>query len=385
MRSSTRRSRKMGPEGLVEKKPLYVQLMKEGHSNSAACRILGIHKNTGRRWLQGATGSRAWCSRAWTRDPVKRFHPATVSSRYLSENERIFIADRLLGKASLQSIARDLGRSPSTISRELARNRPDSCRYHPFGAQQMAQKRRPRPRLARLAGDDELRDYVVVCLSKRWGPQQVSWALKERFPGEKRRHLAHETIYCALYQLGIRPVPAGSARLLRSGKFSRRPRSRTKVKPRRHINDALKIGDRPAHIATREEAGHWEGELIMGKGNKSAIVTLVERSSRLLVAFVLRPGSRSDNVRDQLIEVLGVMPATLRRTLTWDRGSEMAKHAEVTAALGTLVYFCDPASPWQRASNENANGPLEWSPEVGFLIRRYAVASLRARYSSGLR
>ncbi len=108
----------------------------------------------------------------------------------------------------------------------------------------------------------------------------------------------------------------------------------------------------------------------MGKGNKSAIVTLVERSSRLLIAFVLRPGSRSDNVRDQLIEVLAVMPATLRRTLTWDRGSEMAKHAEVTAALGTLVYFCDPASPWPRASNENANGLLEWSLNVGLLIKR---------------
>jgi IS30 family transposase len=130
------------------------------------------------------------------------------------------------------------------------------------------------------------------------------------------------------------------------------------VKPRQYISDALKIGDRPAHIATREEAGHWEGDLIMGKSNKSAIVTLVERSSRLLVAFALRPGNRSDNMRDQLIETLGAIPATLRRTLTWDRGSEMAKHTEVTAALGTLVYFCDPASPWQRASNENANGLL---------------------------
>jgi IS30 family transposase len=119
-----------------------------------------------------------------------------------------------------------------------------------------------------------------------------------------------------------------------------------------------------------------EGDLIMGKGNKSAIVTLVERSSRLLVAFALRPGTRSDNMRDQLIEALGVMPVTLRRTLTWDRGSEMAKHAEVTAALGTLVYFCDPASPWQRASNENANGLLDWSLNVGLLIKRYALARL---------
>lgn len=358
MRSSTRRSRKMGPPGLVEKRPLYVQLMKEGHSNRAACRILGINQNTGHRWLHGRNGVEGLVQQGLDPRPRKAVPAAAVSSRYLSEDERIFIADRLLVRASLQSIARDLGRSPSTISRELARNRPDSRRYHPFRAQKMAQKRRPRPRLAKLAGDAELRHYVVECLSKRWSPQQVCQALKERFPGEKHRHLAHETVYRALYHLSIRPVPVGSARLLRSGKFSRRPRSRTKPKPRQYMVDALKIGDRPAHVATREEAGHWEGDLIMGKGNKSAIVTLVERSSRLLVAFALRPGNRSDNMRDQLIEALGVQPPTLRRILTWDRGSEMAKHAEVTAALGTLVYFCDPASPWQRASNENANGLL---------------------------
>lgn len=348
----------MGPPGLVEKRPLYVQLMKQGHSNRAACKILGINPNTGHRWLHGRNGVEGLVQQGLDPRPRKAVPAAAVSSRYLSEDERIYIADRLMVRASLQSIARDLGRSPSTISREIARNRPEKRRYHPFRAQKMAQKRRLRPRLAKLAGDDELRDFVVECLSKRWSPQQVCRALKKRFPGEKHRHLAHETVYRAFYHLSIRPVPAGSARLLRSGKFSRRPRSRTKVKPRQYIADALKIGDRPAHIATREEAGHWEGDLIMGKGNKSAIVTLVERSSRLLVAFALRPGNRSDNTRDQLIEALSVMPATLRRTLTWDRGSEMAKHAEVTAALGTLVYFCDPASPWQRASNENANGLL---------------------------
>lgn len=311
----------MGPPGLVEKRPLYVQLMKEGHSNRAACRILGIDPNTGLRWLHGRNGVEGLVQQGLDPRPRKAVPTASGSSRYLSEDERIFIADRLLVRASLRSIARDLGRSPSTISRELARNRPESRRYHPFRAQKMAQKRRPRPRLAKLVGDDELRHNVVECLSKRWSPQQVCRALKQRFPGEKNRHLAHETVYRALYQLSIRPVPTGSARLLRSGKFSRRPRSRTKVKPRQYMADALKIGDRPTHIFTREEAGHWEGDLVMGKGNRSAIVTLVERTSRLLIAFVLRPGTRSDNMRDQLIEALGALPATLRRTLTWDRGS----------------------------------------------------------------
>lgn len=348
----------MGPLGLVEKRPLYVQLMKEGHSNRAACRMLGINPNTGLRWLHGRNGVEGLVQQGLDPRPRMAVPAAGGSSRYLSEDERIFIADRLLAGSSIRSIGRDLGRSASTISRELARNRPDSRRYHPFRAQKLAQRRRPRPRLSKIAGDDDLRVYVVECLSKRWSPQQVCRALKERFPGESRRHLAHETIYRALYGLSIRPVPFGSARLLRSGKFSRRPRSRTKVKPRQYMADALKIADRPAHVATRVEAGHWEGDLIMGKANRSAIVTLVERSSRFLIAFALPAGIRSDVMRDQLIEVLGVLPATLRRTLTWDRGSEMAKHSEVTAALGTLVYFCDPASPWQRASNENANGLL---------------------------
>lgn len=348
----------MGPAGLVEKRPLYVQLMKQGYSNSEACRVLGIGRNTGHHWLHGRNGVEGLIQQGLDPRPRVAVPAAGVSPRYLSEDERIFIADRLLARASLRSIARELGRSASTISRELARNRPDSRRYHPFRAQKMAQKRRPRPRLSKLAGDAELRQFVVECLSKRWSPQQVCRALKERFPSELHRHLVHETIYRALYDLSIRPVPSGSARLLRSGKYSRRPRSRTKVKPRQYITDALKIGDRPAHIATREEAGHWEGDLIMGKANKSAIVTLVERSSRFLIAFALPPGIRSEIMRDRLIEVLGVLPATLRRTLTWDRGSEMARHAEVTVALGTLVYFCDPASPWQRASNENANGLL---------------------------
>jgi IS30 family transposase len=222
----------------------------------------------------------------------------------------------------------------------------------------MAQSRRPRPRLSKLVADGELREFVVERLAKRWSPQQVRQALKERFPDEPHRHLAHETIYRAFYYLSIRPVPSGSARVLRSGRHDRRPRARTKVKPRQYILDALKIGDRPAHVATRVEAGHCEGDVIMGKANKSAIVTLVERSSRFLIAFALTAGNRSEVMRDQLIEALGVLPASLRRTLAWDRGSEMAKHAEVTAAIGTLVYFCDPASPWQRASNENANGLL---------------------------
>jgi IS30 family transposase len=259
MGRSARRLRKMGPPGFTEKRERYVQLMKHGYSNSAACRVLGIHRHTGNHWLNGRNGVGGL--RQQGLDPRRVPIPVpTEASRYLSEDERVFIADRLLARSSLRSIARDLGRSVSTISRELARNRPGSGRYHPFRAQKLAQRRRPRPRLPKLTGDSDLREFVVEHLAKRWSPQQVCRALKDRFPDEPNRHLVHETIYRALYLLTIRPVPSGSARLLRSGHYRRRPRSRTKVKPRQYIHDALKIGDRPAHIATRAEAGHWESQ-----------------------------------------------------------------------------------------------------------------------------
>jgi len=365
----------MGPSGLTEKRERYVQLMQQGHSNSEACRILEIHRNTGDRWLNGRKGVGA-LSRQMLYPPRVVVPVRTMSTRYLSEDERVFIADRLLGRASLRSIARELGRSPSTISRELARNPPGTGRYHPFRAQKAALRRAARPRLPKLMADRELHDFVVERLARRWSPQQVCRALKDRFPNEPGRHLAHETIYRALYRLMIRPVPAGNAALLRTGRSRRRPRALTRAKAHPYIHDAMKIRDRPAHIASRLEAGHWEGDLVMGKLNKSAVLTLVERTSRILLAFPLASGNRSDRLRDRVIEALGPLPASLRRTLTWDRGAEMAKHADITAALGIHVYFCDPASPWQRGSNENANGLLEWSPEVGLLIKRYAVANL---------
>jgi IS30 family transposase len=203
----------MGPRGLAEKLPLYVQLMKQGYSNSEACRVLGVHQSTGNRWLHGRNGVDGLRQQGLVPRPRIAVPAGDVSSRYLSEDERVFIADRLLAGSSLRSIARDLGRSASTVSRELSRNRPESRRYHPFRAQKLVQKRRPRPRLSKLAGDDELRQYVVECLAKRWSAQQVCRALEEQFPGPSHRQLAHETIYRALYGLSIRPVPSGSARL----------------------------------------------------------------------------------------------------------------------------------------------------------------------------
>lgn len=366
----------MGPSGLTEKRERYVQLMQQGHSNSEACRILEIHRNTGDRWLNGRKGIGA-LSRQMLYPPRVEVPIRTMSARYLSEDERVFIADRLLGRASLRSIARELGRAPSTISRELTRNPPGTGRYHPFRAQKAALRRVARPRLPKLMADRELHDFVVERLARRWSPQQVCRALKDQFPDQPGRHLAHETIYRALYRLMIRPVPAGNASLLRSGRARRRPRTLTRAKAHPYIHEAMKIRDRPAHIASRLEAGHWEGDLVMGKLNKLAVLTLVERTSRILIAVPLARGNRSDRVRDRVIEALGPLPATLRRTLTWDRGAEMAKHAGITDALGTHVYFCDPASPWQRGSNENANGLLRQYFPKGIDLNNIEATDLR--------
>lgn len=350
--------------------------MQQGHSNSEACRILEIHRNTGDRWLNGRKGVGA-LSRQMLYPPRVVVPVRTMSARYLSEDERVFISDRLLGRASLRSIARELGRSPSTISRELARNPPGTGRYHPFRAQKAALRRAARPRLPKLMADRELHDFVVERLARRWSPQQVCRALKDRFPDQPGHHLAHETIYRALYRLMIRPVPAGNAALLRTGRARRRPRALTRAKAHPYIHDAMKIGDRPAHIASRLEAGHWEGDLVMGKLNKSAVLTLVERTSRILMAFPLASGNRFDRLRDRVIEALSPLPPSLRRTLTWDRGAEMAKHAGITTALGTHVYFCDPASPWQRGSNENANGLLRQYFPKGLDLNTIEAADLR--------
>jgi IS30 family transposase len=366
----------MGPSGLTEKRERYVQLMQQGHSNSEACRILEIHRHTGDRWLNGRKGV-GGLSRQMLYPPRVVVPVRTMSARYLSEDERVFIADRLLGRASLRSIAKELGRSASTISRELARNPPGTRRYHPFRAHKAAHRRLARSRLPKLAADLELRDFVVERLARRWSPQQVCRALKDQFPDEPRRQLAHETIYRALYRSTIHPVPIGPAALLRSGRSRRRPRALTRAKAHPYIHDAMKIRDRPAHIASRLEAGHWEGDLVMGKLNKSAIVTLVERSSRVLMAYTIPSGNRSEGLRDRIIEAFSQLPASLRKTLTWDRGAEMAKHAEVTATLGTLVYFCDPASPWQRGSNENANGLLRQYFRKGTDLRALDEAEVR--------
>jgi IS30 family transposase len=330
--------------------------MQQGYGNSEACRIVGVNPKTGRRWRNGRNA---------TAD-TKAAPPITASavppsgpSRYLTEAERIHIADRLRENASIRAIARELGRAPSTISRETERNaHPVSGAYRPHAAQARADARKPRPKTSKIAASGQLRAFVAAKLDKKWSPQQICQALRKAFPHRPEMHVAHETIYQALYVQGRGELRREIARTLRTGRTMRKPHRRPDARTPRFATPMVMISERPAEAADRAVPGHWEGDLIIGKDNGSAIGTLVERSTRYVMLLHLPDGRGAEQVRDALVETAATLPSHLMKSLTWDQGSEMAAHGAFTVATDIPVYFCDPASPWQRGSNENTNGLL---------------------------
>jgi IS30 family transposase len=199
---------------------------------------------------------------------------------------------------------------------------------------------------------------VADRLEKRWSPEQIGQALRAEFPGDPRRHLVHETIYQAVYRPELGGLRRDLPRVLRAGRRRRRPRRRADARRPGALTGMTMISERPAEADGRSQAGHWEGDLITGAGNRSAIGTLVDRASRFTILVHLpSPRHTAEAVRDALVAALAVLPGQLRRSLTWDQGKEMARHAEIAQALGMPVFFCDPHSPWQRPTNEN-NGLL---------------------------
>lgn len=367
-----------GPAPDVEKREWFARLIAQGVSNKRACQIVGIHRKTGTRWRLGRT--------IRLPDGRKRQYPGVInaprreiSPRYLSEDERIQIADLHRAGLGVRAIAEQLGRSPSTISRELRRNcHPGSDQYRPFAAHRLAVERRPRPRTGKLARDVELAAFVQDRLADRWSPEQICRALREEFPDQPERHLAHETIYQAVYRPDLgglrRDLPP---RLLRTGRRRRRRRRRPDER-RGSLVGMTMIDRRPAEAADRSVPGHWEGDLVVGAGGRSAIGTVVERSSRFTILLHL-PGQRTaEAVRDAIVAAFAPLPASLRRSLTWDQGKEMAYHREITQALGVPVFFCEKASPWQRPSNENTNGLLRQYFPKGTDLRAHDADQLAA-------
>jgi IS30 family transposase len=289
--------------------------------------------------------------------PVERPGPRakSPSGRRLSFIEREEISRGLQAGESVRRIATRLGRAPSTISREVAHNGGRSG-YRAWRAAVATQQRARRPRLGKLAGNARLRDAVERLLLERWSPEQIARRLVLDHPDDGEMRVSHETIYRSLFIQGRGALRRELTACLRSGRAQRRGRrQRTGVG---EISGMVLISERPAEVADRAVPGHWEGDLLIGRAGRSAIGTLVERQTRYVVLVALPAGRSAELVRDAVAERILTLPEQLRRTLTWDRGKEMADHARFTVATGVQVYFCDPHSPWQRGTNENTNGLL---------------------------
>jgi len=355
-----KRQLKPGATGKTAERARYIELMKQGFNNSEACRIVGVDRKTGSHWRNGRTTRDPATGRVYTYPAIvfTREQPEVISARYLSEDERIIIADRHRAGESVRSIAAALGRAPSTISRELRRNRHASGAYRPHYAQKKARLRRQRPRPGKIERYPGLKACIQSMLDRWWSPALICRQLRKLFPNHKELHLVHETIYQALYIAGRGGLRRELVKCLRTGRAQRKPHRAIARRKTRFAGDVLSIKERPQEVTGRQVPGHWEGDLIMGPGNRSAIATLVERTTRYLILVHLPDGPRAEKLREGIAQALNTLPAGLRKSLTWDQGSEMAKHAEITQATGAPVYICDAHSPWQRGSNENTNGLL---------------------------
>ncbi len=307
--------------------------------------VAEVHTNarTVRQVLKDEPAAGVWWSR------VVEWNPGHGE---LTRVERDEICVGLAGGLSMSAIARSLDRSPSTICREVSRNGGREA-YRPGAAHRRAYDQARRPKSKKLACP-VLRVRVEAWLAEWWSPEQISCRLRDQFPHDPMMWVSHETIYQSLFVQGRGELRRELTRCLRSGRTQRRPQGRLQ---RSRIRDMILISERPAEVADRAVSGHWECDLLIGKEGRSAIATLVERSTRyVLLARVA--DQRAETVREAITAQILTLPEHLRRSLTWDRGQEMAQHAQFSVDTDIAVYFCDPHSPWQRGSNENTNGLL---------------------------
>jgi IS30 family transposase len=275
----------------------------------------------------------------------------------LSLAEREELSRGLVAGESLRAIATRLRRAPSTVSREVAWSGSRNG-YRAWRAEREAIERGRRPKPAKLAVDSRLCREVERGLLAHWSPQQIAARLICDYPDDLDMRVSHETIYRTLFVQARGALRKELTACLRTGRTQRRPQMRTERSGAGRLQNMILISDRPPEIEDRAVPGHWEGDLIIGKGGRSAIGVLVERSSRYVVLLHLPHGRTAEDVRAALTRQVSKLPAELRRTLTWDQGKEMADHVRFTTDTNMIVYFCDPHSPWQRGSNENTNGLL---------------------------
>jgi transposase, IS30 family len=320
------------------------------------------------RFVLDAKGARSAKPDAW--------EPA-AGRLTLSEREEISLG--LQRGDTFSAIAARVGRVTSTVSREVASNggRGD---YRAWRAHQRAQARSWRPKVAKLSCP-RLVAQVTEWLEQWWSPQEIARRLRVEFPADPMMWVSHETIYQALFVQGRGELRRELARCLRTGRAARRPRGR--MDNRGQIRDMVMISDRPAEATDRAVPGHWEGDLIIGKGGKSAVGTLVERSTRYVLLLHLPDGRDAYSVDQAMRRAIATLPGEMFRTITWDQGKEMALHAAFTIDTGVAIYFCDPHSPWQRGSNENTNGLLRQYMPKGTDLSVHSVQDL-ARFARSL-
>jgi transposase, IS30 family len=349
-----------------------------GSTIEEAAGVAGVSPSAGRAWIAESGGM--------IPDDLDRL----CSGRYLSLAEREEIAIGWAAGLTKAAIARRIGRHRCTVGRELALNRtvrrpkptprPDGqplrrgpapgtnrgrdrpqherLRYRAVHAQAKAEARARRPKPCKLAQNPALCAEVNAGLHARWSPEQISRTLRRSYPDLPEMWVSPETIYQELYVQGRGRLRRELTHALRTGRAVRRPRRLPNQRRERRIPDKILISERPAEAADRAVPGHWEGDLIVGADNGSAIGTLVERTTRFTMLLHLPARHGADEVHDAMIATIRGLPAALRRSLTWDQGIEMTRHADISTATDMPIYFCDPHSPWQRGSNENTNGLL---------------------------
>lgn len=396
------------------------QAIARGLSSEDAAAIAGVSMAVGARWFRQCGGM-----------PPSHLAPSAPqpTGRYLSFAEREEIALARARGEGVREIARQLGRAASTISRELRRNaatRGGNLEYRSHTAQWHADRAARRPKEVKLVSNQALRKYVQERLagdiatpggrtitgpqvqwngrrhgrrqarrwSRAWSPQQISNRLKIDFPKDTSMRISHEAIYQALYVQGRGVLQRELTACLRTGRALRVPRERVRGRGKSFVTPEIMISERPASVEDRAVPGHWEGDLILGL-NSSAIGTLVERSTRFTMLLHLPPlpghrqqprdkrgpalaGHGAEAVREAITKAISSLPKQLKRSLTWDQGTEMAQHVQLSMHTGLQVYFCDPQSPWQRGTNENTNGLLRQYFPKGTDLSAHRATDLQA-------
>ena len=355
----------------------FVALVLGGESVSSAARLLGAPVQTVERWWKAA--SVGVPLRKGRRGGVVDSLPPShgKSGRYVSDADRAVIQAGLAWKLTLAQIGALIGRDKSVVSREVRRNRGADGMYRAAFADRAAVARRARPKRFKLAANPSLRQQVEAWMDDGWSPGLIARMLAADTSGDQTDRVSHETIYRALYVQGRGLLRQDLARKLSTGRTRRKPHGTADRRGRAIYDHAFTISDRPPEVTDRAVPGHWEGDLIMGPGNRSAIGTLVERSTRFVILLHLPGRHTADEVATAMIDRMSELPDHLRRSITWDRGVELADYERIQLALKAPVYFCDPHSPWQRGSNENTNRLLRFWFTKGTDLKAWDAEGLR--------